>query len=411
MTHERVLIIGAGQAGSQTATSLRQAGFEGQVTLLGEEPALPYQRPPLSKAYLKGQLDRDRLYLKPGDWYVNKNIEVITDARISRVDIEQKVAETDGGHSYRFDHLVFATGSRNRDIAIPGTNLNNVFGLRTLDDVDQLRPQVEEGRHLVIIGAGYIGLETAAAARSLGMTVTVLELGERVLARVTSPTISDFFEALHRENGVEIRTSVSVSEIADTDGQVSGVILSSGESLPCDAVLIGVGIVPNIELADAAGIRCEDGIVVDAEARTNIGHVFAAGDCTNRTIAPYQRAGRLESVHNAIEQGKQAAASIAGTPPPKIDCPWFWSDQYDVKLQIAGLSADFDSSVLRGSVADKKFAVFYFKQGTLIAVDAVNSPPEYLAARSLILNKDQVDPTILKDESYSMKDIAARYKT
>jgi len=410
MSDQHVLIIGAGQAASQTATSLRQGGFEGTITIVGDEPSLPYQRPPLSKAYLKGELEESRLYFKPLEWYETQSVNIHKNCTVIDVNVETNLAKTSDGKTLNFDHLVFATGSRNRQLPMEGAGLENVFGLRSLKDVDDLRPHVTKGKNLVIIGAGYIGLETAAVANALGMNVTVLELADRVLARVTSPTISAFYTDLHNDRGVDIKTATSTSSINGKDGKVESVTLSTGETLPCDTLLIGIGILPNIELAVEAGIKCEDGILVDQDARTNISHVYAAGDCAKRTILPYGRVGRLESVHNAIEQGKQIAAAILGKPAPKLDCPWFWSDQYDVKLQIAGLSTGFDNFVIRGSIEDKKFAVFYFKEGVLIAADAINSPPEFMTAKRLILVKAKVSPQLLSDSEVSLKDIAAEFR-
>lgn len=409
MSGGNVLIIGAGQAGAQTAVSLRQSGFEGSITMVGEEPSLPYQRPPLSKAYLKGELEEPRLYLKPVNWYQAQNVTVVTNTKVTNIDAKKNTAMTDDAQKFAFDSLVFATGSRNRPLPMKGADLENVFGLRTLSDVDQFRPYVGAGKNLIIIGAGYIGLETAAVACSLGTNVTVLELADRVLARVTSPTISSFYENLHRSHGVDIRTSTSTSSINGKNGKVESVTLATGENLPCDVLLIGIGILPNVELADDAGIICDDGIVVDNQARTSVSNIYAAGDCTKRTIMPYGYTGRLESVHNAIEQGKIVAASILGKPEPKLDCPWFWSDQYDVKLQIAGMSTGFDNMVVRGSIEDQKFAVFYFKNERLIAADAINSPPEFMTAKRLILSGSKVPFEVIGNSKNSLKEIMAKY--
>ena len=410
MTNEAVLIIGAGQAAAQTATSLRQGGFEGKVTIIGDEPALPYQRPPLSKAYLKGELEQERLFFKNEEWYAAQNIEVLKETKATSVDVTKNTAKTNNGKTISFDHLVFATGSRNRQLPMDGADLDNVFGLRDLADVDALRPYVGPDKNLVIIGAGYIGLETAAVARTLGTNVTVLELADRVLARVTSPTISGFYESLHKGHGVTIKTSCSTASINGKDGAVESVTLSTGEVLPCDALLIGIGILPNIEVAAETAVKCEDGILVDEDGRTNLPHVYAAGDCAKRRIMPYDRMGRLESVHNAIEQGKQVAAAIMGKPAPKLDCPWFWSDQYDVKLQIAGLSTNFDNSVIRGDIEENKFAVFYFKDDILIAADAINSAPEFMTAKRLITAQAKVPPEWLADSEHSLKEIMTKFK-
>ena len=410
MSEERILIIGAGQAAAQTAASLRQNEFQGPITIIGDEPALPYQRPPLSKAYLKGELEADRLYFKNAEWYGAQNVEVKTNTVVTSIDIDAKTATSKSGEIFQFDQLVFATGSRNRQLPMDGAGLPNVFGLRDLADVDALRPHIGADKNLVIIGAGYIGLETAAVARSLGTHVTVLELADRVLARVTSPVISTFYEALHARHGVVIQTSASTTALNEKNRMVESVTLSSGDILPCDALLIGIGILPNIEIAEAAGIICEDGILVDENGRTNVPFVYAAGDCAKRLIQPYGRMGRLESVHNAIEQGKQVAAAICGKPASRLDCPWFWSDQYNIKLQIAGLSTGYDKYVVRGDLDSEKFAVFYFKDDVLIAADAINNPPAFMIAKRLISGKAKVPPNWLEDEDHTLKDIAIHFK-
>ncbi|SIN67510.1 3-phenylpropionate/trans-cinnamate dioxygenase ferredoxin reductase subunit [Parasphingorhabdus marina DSM 22363] len=409
LSEEAVLIIGAGQAAAQTATSLRQGGFEGQIVIAGDEPFLPYQRPPLSKTYLKGELERENLYFKNSAWYEMQNVEVLTSTSIDSVSTVKQSAMTNDGRTIGFDHLVFATGSRNRRLPMKGAELENVFGLRDLSDVDALRPHVGPRKNLVIIGAGYIGLETAAVANSLGTNVTVLEAADRVLSRVTSPVISSFYEKLHNSHGVTIRTNCATSSINESEGKAVSVTLSNGDVLPCDALLIGIGILPNIEVAAEAGVACEDGILVDERGRTNLPGVYAAGDCAKRLIQPFSRLGRLESVHNAIEQGKQVAASILDKPSPKIDCPWFWSDQYNVKLQIAGLFTGYDDYVIRGDYESEKFAVFYFKNDVMLAADAINSPPEFMSAKRLISAKAKVSPSMIADMEHSLKDIIAEF--
>ena len=410
MSNETVLIVGAGQAAAQTAASLRQGGFEGAITIVGDEPSLPYQRPPLSKAYLKGDLEQERLYFKNTEWYTAQNVDVLTQTKVTSVDVKANTAKTETGKTLGFDHLIFATGSRNRQLPMEGAELGNVFGLRGLADIDALRPHVGADKKLVIIGAGYIGLETAAVANTLGTDVTVIELADRVLARVTSPTISAFYENLHRQHGVTIKTTCSTSSINGKDGKVKNVTLSTGEVLPCDALLIGIGVLPNIEIAKGAGVECDDGILVDENGRTNLSHVYAAGDCAKRRIMPYKRMVRLESVHNAIEQGKQVAAAILGKPAPKLDCPWFWSDQYNIKLQIAGLSTNYENFIIRGDERSEKFSVFYFKNDVLIAADAINSPPEFMTAKRLITAEAKVSPNWLADSDRSLKEIAAEFK-
>lgn len=403
---KKIVIVGAGQAAAQACASLRQFGYEGSLTVLGDEPALPYQRPPLSKAYMKGELAEERLYFKPQDWYDGQSIEVLCSTRVTGIDRSARTISTDDGKTLGYDALIMATGSRPRALPIPGAELANVFDLRDLADVEAIRPHIQDGRSLVIVGAGYIGLEAAAVARQLGLNVTVLEMADRVLARVTSPVMSKFFEDEHTRQGVDIRTGARLAELRGA-GSVQAAVLSDGTEIPADIVLVGIGILPNEELASDAGIACKNGIIVDRDARTNDPHVFAAGDCARRPLVHYGREGRLESVHNAIEQGKLAAAAIMGKPRPLEDCPWFWSDQYDLKLQIAGLSEGYDEIVVRGDPDERKFAVFYLLNGKLIGVDAINSAPEFIVAKKLIMSGASLAPETLGDTSISMKEIAA----
>lgn len=403
----RIVVIGGGQAGAQALQSLRSGGYAGALTLVGDEPALPYQRPPLSKAYMKGEMTEERLYFRPAPWYQDQDIEVILSTPVKNIDrTHRKVELAHGGH-LDYDALIIATGSRPRALPLKGATLHGVHDLRDLSDVERIRPNMIEGRKMVIIGAGYIGLEAAAVARQMGLDVTVLEMAPRVLARVTSPVMSDFFETEHRAQGVTILTDSRLDHLDGTDGKVSAAVLADGTRLDADIVLVGIGILPNEELAKDAGIACNNGIQVDRDARTSDPRVFAAGDCASRPLVHYGRSGRLESVHNAIEQGKLAAAAILGKPRPAEDCPWFWSDQYDLKLQIAGLSQDYDEIVVRGDPKDRKFAAFYLRNGTLIAVDAINSAPEFLASKKLIMAGAKLAPATLGDTSISMKDIAA----
>ncbi len=403
---EKIVIIGGGQAAAQVCASLRLFGFGGQITLIGEEAALPYQRPPLSKAYMKGEMSEERLYFRPADWYRDNDIELMLSARAAAIDRSERAVEIAGGKRVAYDGLILATGSRPRALPLPGADLDHVYDLRDLSDVDRIRPNMVAGKRLVIIGAGYIGLEAAAVACQLGLKVTVLEMSDRVLARVTSPVMSEFFESQHRAQGVDIRTGVRLAALQG-DGSVNAAVLDDGTEIAADIVLVGIGILPNIELAQEAGIACANGILVDRDARTNDPRVFAAGDCTRRPLVHYGRDGRLESVHNAIEQGKLAAAAIMGKPRPNEDCPWFWSDQYDLKLQIAGLSQDYDEFVMRGDPVERKFAVFYLRGGKLIAVDAINSAPEFLASKKLIMTGASLASETLRNTSLSMKEIAA----
>ena len=403
----RIVVIGGGQAGAQALQSLRQGGYAGALTLVGDEPALPYQRPPLSKAYMKGEMTEERLYFRPAPWYQDQNIEVILSTPAKSIDRTSRTVELAHGGHLDYDALIIATGSRPRVLPTKGATLHGVHDLRDLSDVERIRPNMIAGRKMVIVGAGYIGLEAAAVARQMGLDVTVLEMAPRVLARVTSPVMSEFFETEHRAQGVQILTGARLDHLDGDGDKVTAAILADGTRIDADIVLVGIGILPNEELAKDAGIACNNGILVDRDARTSDPRVFAAGDCASRPLVHYGRSGRLESVHNAIEQGKLAAAAILGKPRPAEDCPWFWSDQYDLKLQIAGLSQDYDEIVVRGDPKDRKFAAFYLRNGTLIAVDAINSPPEFLASKKLIMSGAKLAPDMLGDTSISMKDIAA----
>ncbi len=403
-----IVIVGAGQAAAQALQSLRQGGYAGALTLIGDESALPYQRPPLSKAYMKGEFEEERLYFKPASWYEDQKIETLLGTHATGIDRAKREVKLGHGGHIEYDYLILATGSRPRPLIVTGADLEGLHDLRTLSDVERLRPQMVAGRRLVIIGAGYIGLEAAAVARQMGLDVTVVEMAPRVLARVTSPVLSEFFAAEHRRQGVTILTGVHTTALEGAEGKITGVLLADGTRLPAEIVLSGIGILPNEELARDAGIACSNGILVDRDGRTSDPLVFAAGDCASRPLVHFGRSGRLESVHNAIEQGKLAAAAILGLPRPAEDCPWFWSDQYDLKLQIAGLSHGYDTHVIRGDPTARKFAVFYLKNGTLIAVDAVNSPPEFLASKKLIMSGAKLAPDVLGDTSTPMKDIAAR---
>lgn len=404
----RIVIAGAGQAAAQAVQSLRQGGYKGELTIVGEETALPYQRPPLSKAYMKGEFEEERLYFRPAAWYEDNNIEVMLGSKVTSIDRAARIVHAGHGAELPYDALILATGSRPRTLPCQGANLAGVHDLRTLSDVERIRPQMIEGRRIVIIGAGYIGLEAAAVARQMDLDVTVLEMAPRVLARVTSPVMSEFYAAEHTAKGVKILTSTALSHLEGKDGKVIAAVLADGTQLPADIVLVGIGILPNEELAKDAGIACSNGILTDRDGRTSDPHVFAAGDCASRPLVHYGRTGCLESVHNAIEQGKLVAAAILGLPRPAEDCPWFWSDQYDLKLQIAGLSTDYDTIALRGDPKDRKFAAFYLRNGMLIAVDAVNSPPEFLASKKLIMSGAKIAPETLSDTSIPMKDIAAQ---
>ena len=404
---KRVIIIGAGQAGGETAQRLRQAGFDGDITLIGEEPAPPYQRPPFSKAYLKGEYDMDRLLLRPASVYAEENITLLTSLRAVWIDRANRRVRVEGGRELPYDVLVLATGAKPRKLPLVGADLDGVHLFRTAADADALRPRMVSGAKLVVVGAGYIGLEAAAVARQLGLDVTVIETAVRPLARVTSPEVAGFFLDEHTRQGVRFVLGGQPALIKGRD-RVTGVALSDGADVPADIVIAGIGVTPEVALAQQCGLAVENGIVTNRQCLTSDPAIYAIGDCAARPIVHFdERVARLESVHNAVEGAKIVAAAITGGKPHVEEAPWFWSDQYDLKLQIAGLFQGYDHIVLRGVMADRAFAAFYYKGPKLIAVDAVNRPAEYLGAKMLIQTGRTVAPSELEDESRPMKEIVA----
>ena len=405
-SNARVVIVGAGHAGGMVAANLRQYGFEGPIVLIGEEPLAPYQRPPLSKAWLKGEADGDSLQLKEPDWYAANGVDMRLNTRADAIDLTARTVRA-SGQTIPYDALVIATGARARPLPIAGADLDGVQFLRTAADAEILKDRLGPGTRLAVVGGGYVGLEAAASAMALGGQATVLEREGRLLARVACEPLSRFYETAHRRRGVEILTSASVTALEGEAGKVSAVVLDDGRRIACDAALIGVGALPNMELAQAAGLVCRDGVVVDAEARTSDPHVWAVGDVTCRPLPLYAREGRLESVPSALELAKQAASAIAGRPQPAGEVPWFWSDQFDLKLQMAGLAVDADQQIVRGDPASESFAVFHLKGDVIRCVEAVNAPQEFMGGRMLIQKKTPVDVAKLADTSVSMKDVAA----
>ena len=399
----KVLIIGAGHAGGSVAAFLRQYGHEGPIVLAGEEDAPPYQRPPLSKAWLKGEADLEALLLRPLSFYAEQNIDFRPSTVAVSVDAEAKTVAFHDGSSETYDLLVLATGSTARKLPVPGGDHPEVLELRTLKDAERLKAVLGPGKRLAVVGGGYVGLEAAASARALGAEAVVIERAPRVLARVASETLSTFFTAQHRARGVEIVTGAEVTAVAK-----DGVTLADGSVVRADAVLIGVGAMASDGLARSAGLRCDDGVVVDDQARTSDPAVFAVGDMTRRPIPVHGGVHhRLESVPNALEQAKQAAAAIVGRPGPAPEVPWFWSDQYEFKLQIAGLPFDADRQVVRGDPTTGGFAVFHLNGDRIVCVEAVNAAPEFMAGKQLIGKGTPVDATKLADRAVSMKALAA----
>jgi 3-phenylpropionate/trans-cinnamate dioxygenase ferredoxin reductase subunit len=398
---DHLVIVGGGQAAAQAVQSLRQQSFAGPITLLGEEPFPPYQRPPLSKKYFAGELPRERLFLRPAAFYAEKNVALEQGARVEEIEPAARRVRLRDGRTLAYDRLLLATGSRARAFAVPGTDLRGVHYLRTIADVDAITASLAPGARVLLVGAGYIGLEVAAVARQRGFGVTVLEAADRVMSRTVSVEVSAFYEACHRAAGVAIHCSAVVKALHGT-ARVTRAETVDGRTFDCDIVIIGIGIVPNVELAASAGLQCNDGIIVDELARTADPHIVAAGDCTNHPHPLLERRVRLESVPNAIHQAKVAAATLLGTPMPYSEVPWFWSDQYDLKLQIAGLSTGYDEVVVRGDPAARSFAAFYLRAGQLLAVDAVNSPREFIAGKKLVANRAHIAPDVLRDASVDL---------
>lgn len=385
------LVVGASQAGLQMAVSLRELGNDEPITLVGDEVHPPYQRPPLSKGFLSGGVDAEALAFRTPAFYAETGIELVRGHRVTSITLAPTnpsgsgTATTDRGLTLHFDRLALAVGARPRRLDVPGHDLAGISYLRDVDDATLLRSRLETAEHVVVVGGGFIGLEAAAAARSAGKNVTVVEAADRLLSRAVAPVVSEFYRQAHIRRGTTVLVSAGVSGFGGDDGQVTSVHLSDGTVLPADLVLIGVGIVPRTELAEQIGLDCDGGIVVDAYARTSEPSVVAAGDCT---VLPHPLTGlgrvRLESVQNAVAQARVAAASLTGRLEHKRTVPWFWSDQDNLKLQIAGLNSGYDSCVVRGEPDSEQFSVLYYRDGKLLAVDSVNRPMDYMAVRKAL---------------------------
>lgn len=379
----RIVVVGAGQAAAQLAISLRQGGFSGGVVIVGDELHLPYQRPPLSKKFLTERAQPDSLFLRPESFWRDLDVVMALGAAAQGVDLRNKTVTLVSGRELPYDNLVIATGTRARVLPLPGATLPYVMSLRAIADVHKLRLALDAAERVAIVGGGYIGLEVAAVMRAEGRAVTVIEAEDRLLKRVTSPVISGFFDGLHRQRGVNLRLGARLAAIAG-DVRATGAVLAGGEAIAADAVLLATGACANDEVARAAGLTCDDGIVVDEFAQASVSGVYAIGDCARLPSHRYGRRLRLESVQNAIDQAKAAAAAILGNRTAYDPVPWFWSDQYDVKLQIAGLSDGYDSCETIGDCSAAKFSVEYRKQGRLIAVDAANEARAHMLARRRI---------------------------
>jgi 3-phenylpropionate/trans-cinnamate dioxygenase ferredoxin reductase subunit len=401
---ERIVIIGAGQSGAQAVATLRAEGFAGAITMIGDEEFPPYQRPPLSKAYLMGTMERDRLFLKPDAFYRDAECDLILGVAVDRIDRAERIVHVADGREVTYDKLLIATGSRVRKIRCPGADLPGIHYLRGIADVDALRAVFDAGKKLAIVGGGYIGLEVAAVAAKRGIDVTVFEAMDRLMARAVSLPVSDFYEQVHRAAGVKLLLNTGV-EAFEGNGQLEAV-RAGGKTHAADVALVGIGILPTDELAKGCGLGCDDGIVVDAASNaTGDPAIFAAGDCT-RHIGREGTALRLECVQNAIDQAKHAALNMVGKANTYREVPWFWSDQYDLKLQIAGLARPTDQIVVRGNPQARKFAVFHLRDGVVAAVEAVNAAPEYLVGRKLIAEGARIAPERIADTTIAMKTIA-----
>lgn len=398
-----ILIIGGGQAGAQATDTLRRGGFGGRIVLIGDEPWLPYQRPPLSKKYLAGDLTEDRLLIRHQSYYDEHRIELKLGRPATRIDPTARRVVLSGGEELTYDRLLLCIGAKARRLTCPGADLSGVHYLRGIADVTAIREGLKSGARVVIIGGGYIGLETAATAGHLGCSVTVLEMADRVMNRVVAPGVSEFFTQQHRMHGVNIHCNTRVVRLEGA-GRVERLVCADGSVYQADLVVVGVGATINTDLASAAGLECENGIVVDQYCRTSDNAIYAAGDCTNHPSPRFQLRVRLESVDNAFEQAKTAALNILERPTVHDRVPWFWSDQFDIKLLIVGLSQGFDRQVLRGDPATRSFSVCYLKGGELLAVEAINHSSDYMAARKLIAERTRLDPDKVADPKVALKE-------
>ncbi len=396
-----VVIVGGGQAGLEAAAVLRTQGYEGTVTLICEEPHAPYQRPPLSKEFLTGKQEADRVFLRTLAYYEKQRIDLILDERVTEINAGAKMVHLAGGGTVPYAQLILAVGARNR--ALPATGAENVLYLRSLDEAVTLKQRIAEARHgVAVIGGGFIGLEVAAAARMAGKPVTVIEAAPRLMARAVSPVLSNFFLDLHRSQGTEVLLNAVAVEV-----RPDAVILEGGRRIAADLVVAGIGVIPNVELAHAAGLEVNDGIMVDEYMRTTDPAIFAIGDCADHPNVFAGGRARLESVQNAVDQARCVARVIMGQPAPYSDVPWFWTDQFEVRVQMAGLSGTHDQSVQRGSIETRKFSVFYFKLGRLLAVDSVNRPGDHVTARKMLAAGTPLTPEQAANETVDLKRLAA----
>ena len=404
--NDTVLIAGAGHAGFQVAVSLRQAKYAGRIALINDEKHLPYQRPPLSKAYLKSGGDPNSLMFRPEKFFQDQAIELISDRMVS-IDRDGRKLLLASGTAIEYGHLVLATGARNRMLDVPNASLPDVLYLRTLDESEVLRQRMPDKKHVVVIGAGFIGLEFAATARGKGLEVDVVELAPRVMARAVTPEISSYFHDRHTAAGIRMHYGVRATEIEADGDRVTGVALSNGQTLPCDLVVVGVGVIPNVEIAAAAGLSTAAGIIVNQQLLTSDPNISAIGDCALFESVRFGETLRVESVQNATDQARCVAARLTGDAKAYDGYPWFWSDQGDDKLQIVGLTAGFDQVVIRGSVAERSFSAFCYKAGKLIGIESVNRAADHVFGRKILPLDKSVTPEQAADLSFDLKKAAA----
>ena len=402
---ETFVIVGASHAAAMLAPSLRQQGWQGRIIVIGAEASIPYHRPPLSKDYLAGAKSLEEILIRPAKVYEKSEVEFILETSVESIDRDNKTVRLSNNETLSYDKLALTVGSKVRKVNLPGVDLDGVFYLRDLKDVERISAHISAGANAVIVGGGYIGLETAAVLNGKGMNVTVLEMMERVLQRVTAPALSEFYTRIHEEEGVNIRCGIGVTGFKG-NGRVSKVLCSDGSEFSADLVIIGVGILPNTELAEAAGLQVENGIVVNARAQTSDPDIFAAGDCTFHHNPVYDRWVRLESVQNATDQSRVIAGAACGKEMSYNTVPWFWSEQYDLMLQIAGLSQGYDEIITRGDPGNgRSFAAFYLRAGRVIAVDAVSRPQEFMFTKKLIPAQKTVDKLKLADADVPIKEL------
>ena len=399
-----IVVIGSGQAAIQAVMSLKRNEFTGSIKVIGEEDHLPYQRPPLSKDFLLEEYKPERVSLKKKEFYEENGVDLILGKRAESIDTILKEITLSDENKIRYNQLIIATGSRVRKLNVPGSDKKGIYYLRDLDDANALKQRLKKNKKMVIVGAGYIGLEVASVAASLGVEVTVIEMANRVMNRTVDPIISSYYQKLHESNGVKIHLDNGLKAFEGGDS-VNAVLCSDGLMLEADLVVIGAGVLPNQEIAIEAGLECNNGIMVNEFGETSTAHVYACGDCTNHPNKGLNTRLRLESVHNAMEQSKTVANTIMGNKEPYDQVPWFWSDQYDHKLQLVGISGDHDEVVMRGLESEQKFLLFYLKNSELIAVNAINSSKEFLICRKLVANKVKISSDVIKDQSVNLNDL------